>query len=65
MQLTKIDENVCSTQNYKQIIATLLQKWKRQVEGGEVRNLSVGPLKTIIGQRKLYIPVSFKDSCAL
>ena len=35
MQLTQTYGNVCSTQNYNQLIAALPQKWKRQVEGGK------------------------------
>uniref|UniRef100_A0A8C7HSX8 Cell division cycle 14Ab n=1 Tax=Oncorhynchus kisutch TaxID=8019 RepID=A0A8C7HSX8_ONCKI len=35
MQLTQTYGNVCSIQNYNQLIAALPQKWKRQVEGGK------------------------------
>ena len=39
MQLTQTYGNVCSTQNYNQVIAALPQKWKRQVEGGKIKEL--------------------------
>ena len=39
-----------SAQNYNQLIAELPQKWKRQVQGENVRNLSVRPaLKNVNG----------------
>jgi hypothetical protein len=43
MQLTEIYGNVCSTQNYNQLISALPQKWKRQVEGGESKELVCQP----------------------
>ena len=43
MQLIKTYGNVCSTQNYNQIIAALPQKWKRKVEGGESKELVCRP----------------------
>lgn len=39
MQLSKIYGNVCSIQSYNQLIVALLQKWRRQVEGGEGKEL--------------------------
>jgi hypothetical protein len=39
MQLKQTYGNVCSTQDYKQLIAALPQKWKRQVEGGKSKEL--------------------------
>ena len=43
MQLTQTYGNVCSTQNYTQLIAALPQKWKRQVEGGKSKELVCRP----------------------
>jgi inhibitor of KinA sporulation pathway (predicted exonuclease) len=39
VQLTNIYGNVYSVQNYNQLIKAVLQKWRRQVEGGEGREL--------------------------
>ena len=39
MQLSKIYGNICSIQIYNQLIAALPQKWRRQVEKGECREL--------------------------
>lgn len=39
MQLSKIYGNVCSIQIYNQLIAALPQKWSRQVEKGDGREL--------------------------
>ena len=43
MQLTQTYGNVCSTQNYNQLIAALPQKWKRQVEGEKSKELACRP----------------------
>ena len=43
MQLTQTYGNVCSTQNYNQLIAALPQKWKRQVEGDKSKELACRP----------------------
>jgi hypothetical protein len=45
MQLTKTYGNVCPPQNYNQLIAALPLTWKRKVEGGKLRNVSVYMLK--------------------
>ena len=39
MQLSKIYGDFCSIQTYNQLIAALPQKWRRQVEKGEGREL--------------------------
>jgi hypothetical protein len=61
MQLTKTYGNVCSTQNYNQIIAALPQKWKRKVEEGKGKKLVCRPcikehnwLKKIVINKKVY-----------
>ena len=43
MLLTQTYGNVCSTQNYNQLIAALPQKWKRQVEGEKSKELVCRP----------------------
>ena len=43
MQLTQTYGNVCSTQNYNQLIEVLPQKWKRQLEGGKSKELVCRP----------------------
>ena len=43
MQLTQTYGNVCSTQNYNQLIAALPQKRKRQVEGEKSKELVCRP----------------------
>jgi hypothetical protein len=43
MQPTQISENVCSTLNSNQLIVTLEQKCKRQVEGGKSKELVYRP----------------------
>ena len=43
IQLTQTYGNVCSTQNYNQLIAALPQKWKRQVEGETSKELVCRP----------------------
>ena len=48
MQLTQTYGNVCSAQNYNQLIAALPQKWKRQVEGEKSKELVT--FSTLIGK---------------
>ena len=61
MQLTQTYGNVCSTQNYNQLIAALPQKWKRHVEDEKSKELVCRPcikdqqwIKKIVISKNIY-----------